>query len=279
MTLTAATIRNKLDKAGFGKRDNVARDIINNTGASELKALDIEAIMLLVGALRGSGWFEEVDRKALERLRSHSQFQPITSLPGEAVAVIKAATKSNLCVGNELSGAMVSRIYAAEKKRLSLAERWGIDGSTIGRGQLGQPAFTDVTSKIHYAAEWKDWVGRYVVSTLMQTTLGMIQDNMIDKGTHSIRPPTHYSSVILFPALEDFVVAGYLAVKMKAATKSGRSTKDVARFAVAVYHGMFSMVAASQKATGDTVNWAPVAAQLRGQGRTDEVAYVDEVVR
>lgn len=39
------------------------------------------------------------------------------------------------------------------------------------------------------------------------------------------------------------------------------------------------MVVAAQKAVKDEINWAPVEAELLKQGHTDEVAYVNEVVK
>ncbi len=72
---------------------------------------------------------------------------------------------------------------------------------------------------------------------------------------------------------------GYLAILIKRATKASRLTKDVLRFAVAVYHGMRRMVSTIQAAINDEINWAPVEAGLLAQGRKDEVAYVNEVVQ
>lgn len=39
---------------------------------------------------------------------------------------------------------LVQKIYAAEKKRLSWYEKWGIDGHTVGRGQVSQITYQDV---------------------------------------------------------------------------------------------------------------------------------------
>ncbi len=39
------------------------------------------------------------------------------------------------------------------------------------------------------------------------------------------------------------------------------------------------MVVAAQTAVKDEINWAPVEAELLKQGHTDEVAYVNEVVK
>lgn len=77
------------------------------------------------------------------------------------------------------------------------------------------------------------------------------------------------------------MVAAYLAIRIAAATKPGRSVTDTMRFAVAVYHGMYSMVRAAQVAVKDDINWAPVEKELlkKGDKEKDGVAYVHEVVK
>lgn len=97
--------------------------------------------------------------------------------------------------------------------------------------------------------------------------------------TYKVVIPEQYSSIWRNPPLEDFVVAAYLAIRITAATQVGRSTKDVTRFAVALYHGMRDMVVAAQFAINNLIDWAPVEAELLKQGYTDHVAYVHEVVR
>jgi hypothetical protein len=46
-----------------------------------------------------------------------------------------------------LSTTLVSNLYKAEANRLSFVEKLGFDGSTIGRGQLGKSAYSDVLNK------------------------------------------------------------------------------------------------------------------------------------
>lgn len=38
------------------------------------------------------------------------------------------------------------------------------------------------------------------------------------------------------------------------------------------------MVSAAQTATGNAIDWAPIAAELMSRGHVDEVDYVNEVV-
>jgi hypothetical protein len=101
----------------------------------------------------------------------------------------------------------------------------------------------------------------------------------MDFSNYQFKVPEKYSQAYKFRPLEDFVVAAYLAIRIKAATKPGRSDKDAARFAVALYHGMRGMVVGAQAAAGDEINWAPVEAELINQGEIDDVNYVNEVVQ
>lgn len=278
MALTTATIKSKLAQAGWSATDDVARSIVNGASAADLKSLDVEAVLRLYLSI-SSGWLAAEDKAALALLRRHTQFQPIATVPDDAVAVIQAATRSNACVQTELSAGMVTRIYAAEKKRLDWLEEIGFDGSTIGRGQLGQAAFTDVTGANQYGAQWRSWFDRYIIANYIHGHKVNSFPIFVDQGNFLINLPTHYTVVYRHEKLEDFIVAGYLAVLMKRTTKPGRSVKDVAYFAVALYHGMRKMVVTAQTATKNTVDWSPVEAHLLKAGHTDEIAYIKEVIK
>lgn len=282
MALDAATIKSKLDAVSWDKRDDTAGTIISAASDAEIGSLDDQAVLLLHDALVGGAisFRSQEDKDALKKLIKATQFQPVATNPNYGVGLIKAAKPGNLAIGNELSSGMVTRIYKAEDKRLSNFERYVTDGKTIGRGQLGQTAFEDVISKKYFKNEWETCVRRLVISTHLAGNLRSgYQSVFLDSNTFKVKFPDNYSIVHIHPQLEDFVVAAYLGIRMIRATKAGRSTKDVARFAVAVYHGMYKMVVAAQTAVKDEVNWAPVMASLIGSGRTDEVAYVNEVVK
>jgi hypothetical protein len=169
----------------------------------------------------------------------------------------------------------VTNIYAAENSRLSGWERIGFDGATIGRGQLGEPAYIDVKAK--FLPELEACVSRVFIAELFNWAPNYTP--RIDFSNYKAIVPLKYSEVILYPAIEDFVVAAYLAILVDRRTKSGRTTPDTLRFAVAFYHGMSGMVIDAQKAAGDEINWSPVETHLNSQGRTDEVAYVNEAVK
>jgi hypothetical protein len=276
MALTTATIKTKL--AAVSEKDDEARNIINGATTADLASLDAEGVLRLYEALvlLPPRWYSSDDEAALTRLKTNTQFQPVTNMPDYGVDLIKNAGKTvNQTL---LTPDHVTRIYVAEKKRLSWAERHGFDGDTVGRGQLGQPAYTDVKSSRYFQTALETAATRVFLAKILEDAPATTTNYHFDFSTYKVVVPKNYSGVWVYPALEDVVVAGYLAIKIGAATKAGRSNKDVLRFAVAVYHGMFKMVSAAQTAVGDTINWAPVEAELKKQGNTDEVAYVNEVV-
>jgi hypothetical protein len=281
MPLDTATIKSRLAAVSSNLKDNEAQKLINGASAAELKALDAEGVLRLYEALAmlPPRIYSALDQAAMKRLYTDSQFQPVKT-PDFGVSLVKGARPGQLTIQSELSSALVSRIYAAEDKRLSWTERYIADGETIGRGQLGQPAYLDVKSAKHFKAELERCMAHFHLTRLLsQYEYGSDASYRFDMSTYTVNVPSSYGSVWPEPTFEDFVVAAYIAVQMSAATKPGRSTKDAARFAVALYHGMRPMVVDAQTASGDSINWAPVAAHLRSNGHGDEVDYVDEVVK
>ncbi len=275
MALDTATIIKRLAAAPSQQKDNEAQNIINGASVSDLAGVDAEGVLRLYEALAmlPPRIYSSNDAAAMKRLKDNTQFQPVTSTPAYGVGLVTGAAKTKN--STLVTAAMVTNIYAAEKKRLSWGEWLGVDGATIGRGQLGQPAFTDVQTKFKNELE----ICATHVFVAAQLAGAPYVSSNIDYTKYAAIVPTQYSTVISYPPIEDFVVAAYLAIKIDAATKAGRAPLDSARFAVAVYHGMFAMVSAAQTAAGDTVNWSPVEAELNRQGHTDEVNYVNEVVK
>lgn len=219
----------------------------------------------------------------MKRLATHTRFQPVTKTPQFGVTLVKKAppahanaqAKSNL--NSQLTSDLVKRLYAAERKRLAWYERLGIDGDTIGRGQLGQPAYDDVKNPKYFSIALTKCLTHVRLAQLLNhpPASGM----HFDMTTYRVKIPASYSQIYRELSLEDFVVAAYLAIRIINATKSGRSSKDTTRFAVALYHGMRTMVVAAQKAVGDEINWAPVETELLKGGHNDEVNYIHEVVK
>ena len=275
MPLDAAEIKRRLSTAPSDQKDNEAQNIINGATTAELTNLDVEGVLRLYEALAllPPRWYSSRDAAAVERLKTNTQFQPVTNTPEFGVNLIRNSSKTR----NQLfvSVQLVENIYAAEDKRLSNFERWIADGATIGRGQLGQPAYTDVKNR--FTSELQACVNRVFIAEQLNNAPN--PSFRIDYSTYSAKIPENYSDVIRYPAIEDFVVAAYMAIRIDDATKSGRSNDDILRFAVAVYHGMRPMVVDAQTAVGDTKNWSPVEAHLRSNGHADEADYVNEVVK
>lgn len=278
MVPNTAVIIQRLDSSHWIRRDNEAQKIIREAAPDELRYLDVGGVLRLYDALTGSpGVYSARDAAAMRALKAHTQFQPVLKTPNFGVDLVKKARPDSSIIQSQLTPDLVTRIYAAEKKRLSLLEKVGIDGSTRGRGQLGQDAYTDVKEQFKTALE--TCLARVFISQMLQNAPRRPSMNALNFNTYKVLIPQNYGTILSYPPAEDFVVAAYLAIRITAATRAGRSIMDTMRFAVARYHGMYTMVRNAQKAVKDDINWAPVEAELLRQGHRDEVAYVHEVVK
>jgi len=279
MPLNTTIIKKRLAFAPERQKDNEAQNIINGATSVELKSLDAEGILRLYEALAmlPPRWYSSRDKAAMKKLTTHTQFQPLPRTPDYSVNLVKSVRLNQPNIQAQLTPSFVTRIYAAENKRLSWYERAGIDGSTVGRGQLGQAAYTDVMSPRHFKVALERCLTRVFIAKLLNNPIGPVQD--FDMKAYRVKVPANYSNVWKYTPLEDFVVAAYLAIRISAASKTSRSTKDTARIAVALYHGMRVMVVAAQTAARNDIHWAPVEAELLRRGHSDEVAYVNEVVK
>ena len=274
MTLTTDTIKKRLESVKWMVRDNEAQNIINDATTDELKSLDAEGILRLREALI-DGIISDKDKAAMKKMVTNTQFQPVTDTPKFVVDLIKKELIDKAAIQSELTPELINRLYGAETKRLDWYEKLGADGDTIGRGQLSQSAYIDV--KKTYSSVW----AKYLTRVRLANHLSNINEaaSNFDRFYQVVVPVSYTQYAILnVKSLEDFVVAAYLAIKINNATKNGRSSKDTVRFGVAIYHGMYNMVAAAQVAVKDEINWSPVEAELIKQGHTDEVDYVNEVV-
>lgn len=280
MALNTTIIKKRLASSPWKQKDNEAQNIIKEATPAELNRLDVEGILRLYEALAmlPPRIYSANDATAMKKLKFNTQFQSVAKTPDFGVGLVKKIRTGSFNVQSQLTPKLVSNIYAAENKRLSLLEKVGIDGSTVGRGQLGQNAYTDVKSPQHFKTALETCLSLVFLSKMLNNApmRPMID---LDFKTYKIKIPGSYVTILPYPPVEDFVVAAYLAIRITAATKAGRSALDATRFAVAVYHGMYPMVAAAQKTVKDVINWAPVEAELLKQGHKDEVAYVNEVVK
>lgn len=277
MPITSADVKSKLAAASWMQRDDTACQLIRDASPADLKSWDAEAVLRLLHSLV-DGFPSAQDTAALKTLAAGTAFRPGTI--ADAVAIIKAAKPGNPALQTELKEVIVTRLYAAENKRMSPGEGWLWEGSTKGRGQLGQSAYDDVRNTKNFKSEYTAWATRVLIARAIQQGLdGGADFRHINWVTFSVDIPSVYGVAVNIAALEDFVVPAYLAIKIQGATKGGRTAADILKFAVAVYHGMFKMVSEAQTAAGDAINWAPVEAQLLAKGRKDEVDYVKEICK
>jgi len=284
MALTNQTIKKRLASVSSNLVDNEAQEIVNKASSHELNQLDIEGVLRLFEALAITAprIFSRLDKEAMNRLKQHSQFKPIANTLNFAVNLVKK-NNSTLADIQLLTTGLVKAIYAAEKKRLSFDDILPI--GSIGRGQLGNDQYADVKrafkTSLNIAAQ------HAIMSKVLANPLRRSFSSFIDFKSYKIKTPDSYRAIVsYFPLLEDFVVSAYLALKIKSASASnnhpGRSKKDVLRFAVAVYHGMYLTINAAQTGAKDKTNWAPIVPKIleqKGENYQDKIDYVNEVVK
>lgn len=274
MPLTTSYIKTTLAAADWIVRDNTAQEIVNTATRLDFDDLEAEGALILYNTMT-KGIRSARDAAAIERMATLSRFKTVKTRPDEAVKAVIDATSGNPVALAHVNAVTVKAIYSAESKRLSLLERAGFDGATVGRGQLGQPAYEDV--KLTYRAAWQTWVERVGVAHRLQSDR-IVDGITFDSDKTMVGAAAEYARVHSNPDLEDFVVAAYLAIVMGRATKSGRPSKDAARIGVALYHGMRAMVVTAQTASGQELLWDPIEKELIAAGHQDEVNYVREVI-
>lgn len=309
MSLSTAQILQKIDNAGWGSQDNVALEIVQNASDPEIKQFDARAINLLTGQLRAYiSVITPAEDKAWARLAAQSQFQMRDFTTQKAVTTVQYSRAVAGCgpVNNFVNVQAVHRIYSAERKRMDYGEKSlepyvvpiinrakaviGKTGSapSIGRGQLTQLAYSDVVK--HFPDTWPAYSEAYFAAKELQ--VGRASPNSLRAPpTYAYKTPTNYSDVYktvhgtLFASvyseepLEDFVVAAYAALMIKAASKPHRTYFDAARVGIAVYGGGRASVVAAQEATSDTATWDELEAQMRALGRGHVPDYVNEIIR
>lgn len=195
----------------------------------------------------------------------------------------------------------ITQIYAAEKKRLSGWERWGIDGKTIGRGQLSNDAYQDVINKANYRSEFETFLEHVYIERFLDRKHVLSgadftrRFHLFDLTTGKVKIPSNYQYIIngtelaiRHKDLEDFVVSAYLTLKFNSSFRnSARSKDDALKFGVGVYHGMYESIRDSQKHTKNEKDWAPIEADLLARGgikknipaMQDAINYIYEVIK
>ena len=172
----------------------------------------------------------------------------------KAVNVIKNSKNLSLNTKSAISSKMITNLYNAEDQRLSLLERIGIDGNTIGRGQLGESAYNDVVSKLN------NEMNAYSKS-IGKDFSGDFKTDMKDND------------------LEDFIVTAYLSLCIEGRQKKGRTSKDAAKFGIGYYHGASMSIIRAQDQANDKLSFDEIE-QIMEKGSkesADIIKYIKEV--
>jgi len=201
VALNTATIKKRLASAPWKQKDNEAQSIINKATPAELKSLDVEGILRLFEALAmlPPRVYSSNDKAAMRKLKAHTRFQPIVRTPDFGVDLVKKARLGSPVIQSQLTPQLVTRIYAAEKKRLSLPERIGIDDATIGRGQVSQKAYEEAKKKKHFESTLVTCLARVVLSNMLQNAPRRPPMIEVDFRTYKILIPERYSTILSYP--------------------------------------------------------------------------------
>jgi len=236
-------LKNKLKQAPSIIQDNVAQDLIQELSDTELAQIPAHLKQDLHEAL-SAGWVSSRDQAALDRLAQASK--------AAAINILKDSKKLSQATKNVLDPRLIEGIYQAEAKRLNVLEHVGIDGETIGRGQIGQEVYQDV--------------------------MRMFKDEMINKGGY--REITEdYQQDLKKPILEDFATAASLALKVEESQRAGRNAEDALKFGLGLYRGARSTLYDVQKQAKEFIHYPPVERLLKaGTEKQQDIAnYIEEV--
>ncbi len=171
-----------------------------------------------------------------------------------AIEILKSSNNLSDKTKGIISVKKVENLYKAESRRLSFLERIGIDGATIGRGQVGEDAYNDVWNL--FKSEMKKYE-----SEVRKKFSGDFKKDM--KNTD----------------LEDFIVAAYLSICIDRRQKEGRSAEDAAKFGIGYYHGGKSMIVKAQAKEPNIITFAGTEKALKNgtKEEKDLLNYIMEV--
>jgi hypothetical protein len=171
---------------------------------------------------------------------------------------IDALVKSNKLSTNTtsvISKAMIENLYKAESKRMSVLEKLGLDGTTIGRGQVGELAYTDVLSKFE----------NEITSYAKDLGIDITKNFYLDIKNEDI---------------EDFIVTAYLSICINNRQKEGRSKEDAAKFGIGYYHGASVSIRKAQATNQDTLSFNGTEQALKNGNKEEKdiLNYINEVM-
>ena len=96
-------------------------------------------------------------------------------------------------VQSQLTPQLVTRLYAAEKSRLDWYEDLGIDGNSVGRGQLGQIEYGEVQKQQHFKSALENFMGWFHLSKTLSNPA--LRARGFDMTSYKVVVPQNYSSV------------------------------------------------------------------------------------
>ena len=170
-----------------------------------------------------------------------------------AIKILKCSDNLSNNTKGVMSFNLIKNLYKAEAKRLSLTERIGIDGATIGRGQVGEGAYNDVQKL------FKNEMNKYEIEVGKKFS-GDFKKDMKNSD------------------LEDFIVAAYLSICIERRQKNGRTAEDAAKFGIGFYHGASGMIINAQKTDPDTISFTGTEKALSNGSEKDLMNYINEVL-
>ena len=173
-----------------------------------------------------------------------------------AVALLKTSAKLDTQTQQLLTRGLVIGIIAAERKRMNVLEKEGIDDDTFGPGQIGQLAYTDVVNTFKSElSQFLMQMGAQCGASLPRGC-GVSLKPLVQKG---------YPQDVIDPVVSDFFIAAYLALRIKEAAKPGRSAEDQLQFGIGIYLGARGRIARAQAALSPVDQGASVTDYPRGQ--------------
>lgn len=179
---------------------------------------------------------------------------------GIAIAILKTSPDLSKNTKSIMSVDLVYNLYKAEARRMHFLEKIGIDGATIGRGQVSERSYKDV--------------------------IGAFGDEMKAYSTElNIEFSKNFKTDMGNPYLEDFIVIFYLALTIDKRQRDGRSAEDAAKFGIGYYHGASKAIREAQEQAErelgyDIVPFAGTEAILRSgtPRQRDILCYIEEVL-
>lgn len=188
-----------------------------------------------------------------------------------AIEILKASSQLDVNTIGVLQPSLIQGIIQAEASRMSWGEKYFYDGGGVGPGQMYKPAYTDVHN--NFSTELNQFVSHLNSNCGYQLKLADKED-FKDDLKHAV--------------LADFYIAAYLALRIKASQRPGRTAQDALKYGIAIYYGARQTVVDAQKAAApaDFANKKPIPwSTLETHAKTandvklkDVIKYVTTVV-